>query len=43
VTDPNGQKYIAGLIVSGSDYPYASGGIRVLNAAVATFIQNYLR
>lgn len=45
VRDASGEIYVGGIIVSGSDSPggYVSGGIRVLNPAVATFIRTYLR
>jgi hypothetical protein len=43
VSDSKGNLSVMGVIVSGSDFPYVSGGIRILDATVSTFIQGYLR
>lgn len=42
VSNSNGKLVVLGVIVSGSDYPYRSGGIRILDGTVANFIRNYL-
>lgn len=39
----NGSLFVTGIIVSGSDEPYSSGGIRVIDSTTANFIWNYLR
>lgn len=45
VRDTDGELYVGGVIVSGWEGPGGdvSGGIRVINSVVATFIRNYLR
>ncbi len=39
----DGRLYVAAVIVSGSEYPFAQGGIRIIDAAAANFIWGYLR
>lgn len=40
--DADGKLYVTGVVVSGSDEPWVSGGIRIIDAAGATFIRTYL-
>lgn len=43
VSGNNGRLYVAAVVVSGSKYPSARGGIRVIDSAASNFIWSYLR